>query len=142
MQPVGQLHEQHADIARGGEDELLEVLGLDQCTRRIAAGDFRQLGDAVHQVRNVLPEQAADLIDRDIGVLDHIMQQAGDDGGLVELEVGEQAGDSDRMGEIRIARMAQLLAVLHDREDVGLVEFVFPRVWLVRLDQVYQFVLT
>ena len=89
-----------------------------------------------------LPNRLADFVDRDIAVLDHVVQQAGDDRRLVHLQVGQQAGDGDRVREVRVARMAQLLAVLHDGEDVGLVEFVVGRVRLVGLYAIDEFVLT
>ena len=55
-------------------------------------------------------------------VLDRVVQQRGDDGRHVQLEVGQDGGDFERMGEIGIARGAELLAVRLHGIDIGLVE--------------------
>ena len=108
----------------------------------IAAGDLRQLGDALHQVGDFLAEQVADVVGRNVRVFDHVVQQAGDDGRLIHLEVGQQTRDGDGMREVRVAGMAQLLAVLHHGVDVGLVELVLARVRLIGLYAIDEFVLT
>ena len=57
-----------------------------------------------------------------VGVLDGVVQQRRRDRGVVELEVGQDRGDLERMGEIRIAGGALLLAVRLHGVDVGAVE--------------------
>src|SRR3546814_9758019 len=60
VQPVGELHQQHPDIARHGEQELPEIL-----RRALALAlrlDLRQLGDAVDQPRDILAEELVDLL--------------------------------------------------------------------------------
>ena len=71
-------------------------------------------------------------------VLDGVVQQRGDDGGDVELEVGQDGGDFERMGEIGIARGAELLAVRLHGVDIGLVEQRLVGVGIVGLDPVDQ----
>jgi hypothetical protein len=142
VQAVGELHEENADVFRGGEDELLEVLGLDQQARRVAAADLWQLGDAVDEVGHFPAEQLLDFLALDVAVLDHVVQQAGDDRRLIELEVGEQAGDRHGVREVRITRMAHLLAVLHDGEHVGGVDGFLVGVGLVGLYLLDKLVLT
>ena len=127
---------------RRREDELLEVLRLHQRARRVAAAHLGQLGDAIDQLGDFIAEQLADLADVDVAVLDHVVQQAGDDRRLVELEVGEKAGHRHRVREIRVARMAHLLAVLHDGEHVGRVQHFLVGVRLVGLYLLDEFVLT
>ena len=56
------------------------------------------------------------------GVLDRVVQQRGRDGGVVELEVGQDRGDFERMREIGIARGALLLAMRLHGVDIGAVE--------------------
>ena len=52
------------------------------------------------------------------GVLEHVVEQPDRDAGLVELEVGEQPGDVERMGQVRLARAADLVLVHLGREIV------------------------
>ena len=61
-------------------------------------------------------------------------RQAGDDRGGVELHLRQQAGDLDRVREIRVARGAQLRAVRLHGIDIGAVERVLVRLRVVGLD--------
>jgi len=47
------------------------------------------------------------------------VEQAGRDGNGVELHVGEEVGDGERMDEVGLARVAHLSPVLERREHVG-----------------------
>ena len=71
---------------------------------------------------DIAPEQAVDLGAGGLGVLDGIVQQRGSDGRVVELEVGQDRRDFDRMGEIGIAGRTPLLAVGLHGVDIGAVE--------------------
>ena len=85
------------------------------------------------------PNRLIDLGAGRLGILDRVVQQRGGDGGVVELEVGENRRDFDRMGEIRIAGGAPLLAMRLHGVDIGAVEQVLVGVRIVSahpLDQV------
>ena len=120
VQPVGQLHQQHADVAGDGQHQLAEILRL----LGALGEDFQlgELGDAVHQIGDLLAEILLDVLIGDQRVLDRVVQQRGDDGGHVELELGQDGGHFQRMGEIGIARGAELLAMRGHGIDIGLVE--------------------
>ena len=140
VQAVGELHQQHADVGRHGEYQLAQVLGLLG-----ALGlDFQpaELGDAIDQARDVFAEHARDLVTRGVGVLDRVVQQAGDDRRGVELHLGQDAGHFDGMREIRIARRTQLAAVLLQAIDIGTVERVLVRFRIVGLYTFNEFELT
>src|SRR6185437_10141871 len=100
--------------------------------------EARQLGDAVDQPADVRTEQALDVLERRHRVFDRVVQKAGDDRGGVELHAGEDAGDLNGMGEIGIARRAQLRAMRLHREDIGAVERVLVGRWVVALDALDQ----
>ena len=68
------------------------------------------------------PNRLIDLGPRGLGILDGIVQQRGGDGGVVELEVGEDGRHFDRMGEIGVAGGAPLLAMRLHGVDIGAVE--------------------
>ena len=83
---------------------------------------WRQLGDAVDQIGDFLAEIFLDVVIGDQRVFDGVVQQRRDDGGHVELQVGEDGGHFQRMGEIGIARGAELLAMRGHGIDIGLVQ--------------------
>ena len=120
VQPVGQLDQQHADVAGDGQHQLAEILRLLGAFGKNF--QLRQLGDAVHQVGDLLAEFFLDVVIGDQRVFDRVVQQRGHDGGHVQLEVGEDGRHFQRMGEIGIARGAELLAVRRHGIDIGLVE--------------------
>ena len=139
VQAVGQLDQQHADVAGDGDQELAEVLRLlgllgDEV-------ELLDLGQAVDQVADLLAELLVDLGARDVGVLDHVVQQRRDDGGIVELELGQDGRDFEGMGEVGIAGGALLVAVRLHGVDVGAVEQRLVGAGVVFLDPLDQLVL-
>ena len=69
-------------------------------------------------VRHVRPEQFLDAFDRSVRVLDDVVEQAGGNGDDVELHVGEEVRDLERMHEVGFPGMTDLSLVLERREDV------------------------
>src|SRR3546814_18432265 len=97
----------------------------DVCSSDLAGAvrlqlDARQLGDAVDQPQHILAEILLDLGRCRDGVFEGVVQQAGGDGGAVELHAGEDAGDFHGRGEIRIARDRKI-GGLGKRVAVGVV---------------------
>ncbi len=139
VQAVRQLDQQHADVARDGDQQLAEVLRLLGFL-----GDEVEpldLGEALDQRADLLAELLVDLGARDVGVLDHVMQQGGGDGGVVELELGQDGRDLEGMGEERIAGGALLVAVRLHGVDVGAVEQRLVGAGVVFLDPLDKLVL-
>ncbi len=140
VQTVRQLDQQHPDVPADGQDEFPQVLRL--------AGVLRlqlqpaQLGHAFDQDRDLFAEHLGDVVTRRRGVLDHIVQQGCDDGGCVELVVGQYARDLDRVGEIGIARGPHLRAVHLHRIDIGAVQQRFVGGRVIGLDGLDQLELT
>ena len=117
VQPVRELHQQHADVPAHRQHELAEVLGLlGAVGLQLEPGE---LGHAVDEARDFGPETALDVAERDRGVLDHVVQQAGEDAGGVEPVAGEDVGDRDRVGDVGVAVVPQLGRVRLGRERVG-----------------------
>ena len=140
VQPVGELDEQHADVVAQREQELAEILGGALILRLRL--DLRQLGHPVDQPRDVLAEQPLDLFGRRERVLDRVVEDRGDDRLVVELQVGEDPGDFDRVAEIGIARGAHLRAVRLHREDVGAVDQPLVRIGIIGPDLLDKFILS
>ena len=110
VQAVGELDEDDADVVDHGQHHLAQVFGL----LLFAGGevDFADLGDAFDDVGDLLAEFLADFDDRDRGVFDRIVQQAGGDGDRIHLHVGEDVGDFERMHQVGLAGGAGLAGVM------------------------------
>ena len=82
--------------------------------------DGADLGDALDDVGDVGAEELLDALDRRQRVFDDVVEEAGRDGHGVELHVGQEVGDGERVDEVWFAGVADLSPVLEGREDVGL----------------------
>ena len=120
VQPVGQLDHDHADVVDHGQHHLADALGLGL----FAGGelDLADLGDALDDVRDLLAEFVADVVDRDRSVFDGVVQQAGGDCRGVQLHVGQHRGNFKGMNEIRLAGGAGLALMMAEGEVVGLLD--------------------
>src|SRR5712691_10634114 len=133
VQAIGELDEQEANVLGHREDKLAEVFRLLGLVRLQL--DARQFGDAVDEAADIRPEQLFDVVERREGVLDRVVQEAGDDRGGVELHLGEQPRDLDRVREIGVARSAQLRAMRLHRIDISAVERTLVRFRIVGFDE-------
>ena len=116
VQPVGELHQDHADVVDHRQQHLAEVLRLPLLARRERDGP--QLGDPFDDVGDVGAEQLADALDRRLRVLDDVVQQAGGNRHDVELHVRQLVGHLERVDQVGLPRVADLPLVLEGGEDV------------------------
>ncbi len=140
VQPVGELDEQHADVVAQRQQELAQIF-----RRSFVLGlglDLAELGHSVDQPGDVLAEQFLDLLRGRERVLDGVVEDRGDDRLVVELEVGEDSGDFDRVAEIGVARRPHLRSMRFHREDVGAVDQSFVRIRIIGPDLLDQFILS
>ena len=115
MRAVGELDHDHAHVAHHREQHLAEALGL-----RLGAAlelDLVELGDAVDELGDRRAESLGDLLLGDRRVLDDVVQDRRDHRLRIEAQVGEQVGDRDGMGDVRLARAALLALVGLERES-------------------------
>jgi hypothetical protein len=85
VQSVGELDQDHAGVLGHRDDQLAIVLGL-----RLLAGlevDTCQLGDALHELRDLVAELVAHVVDLGVGVLDDVVQQGGGNRLVVETQL-------------------------------------------------------
>ena len=136
VQPVGELDQEHAHVVGDGEQKLAQVLGL----LRLLGDEIEllQFGQPLDQGADVGAEQAVDLGAGGVGILDGVVQERRGDGGVVELEIGEDRGDLERVREVRIAGGAPLRAVGAHGIDIGAVEQVLVGRGIVLFDPVDQ----
>ncbi len=135
VQPVGQLDEDDAHVVGHGDDHLADVLGLLLLDG--AEGHLRQLGDPVDQEGHLVAELLADLLDGQLGVLHHVVQQSRGESGAVQTKIGADVGGADRMVDVRLSAGPQLVLVLRgghvERADDQIA--VEPRIVLLHLGQ-------
>ena len=139
MQPIGQLDEQHTDIAGDGDQELAEIFGLfGLLGDEVELLDF---GQTIDQCANLLAELQVDLGARNVGVLDHVVQQGRRNGGVVELELGQDGCDFEGMRKVGITGEAFLVPVRPHGINIGTVEQRLVGARIVLLDPFHQLVL-
>ena len=117
MQPVGELHQDDADVVDHREQHLAEVLRLPLLAGR--ERDRAELRDPFDDVRDVRAEQLLDPIDGSVRVLDDVVEEAGGDGHDVQLHVRELVRHLQGMDQVGLAGVAHLSLVLECREHVG-----------------------
>ena len=140
MQPIRKLDQQHADVVGNRQQQFAQVFGL----LGLARDQFQpfQLGQALDQRADLWPEHVVDLGAGGLGVLNGVVQQRRDDGGIVELETGQDGRDLKRMGKIGIARRPYLFAMSFHGIDVGSVQQILVCVGVVGADTFDKVVLT
>ena len=117
MQAVGELDEEDTDVLAHRQHELAEILRLARLFR--GQPEPRKLGYPIDQARDLGLKPALDLRELDRRVLDHVVQECGDDARRVEPGSREQVGDRERMGDVGIAVVAPLRPVSLYRQHVG-----------------------
>ena len=96
VQPVGELDEDDPEVLGHRQDHLPVVLRLGLLAALEA--DARQLRDAVDELRDLVAELGLDVVERDVGVLDDVVEQRRGDRLVVQLELRTDARDRIRDG--------------------------------------------
>ena len=109
VEAVADLDEDHPDVLGHGHEHLAQVLHLLLFLGGILHPG--QLGDTLHQVGHHRAEELGDLLMGGAGVLDAVMEQGGNDGISVQLQLGHDLGHRQGMGNIGRSVLAQLPGV-------------------------------
>ncbi len=118
VQPVGQLDDDDPDILGHGQQHLADVLRLLPLPG--GKGDAPQLGDPVHQEGDLLAELLFDLVQGDVGVLHHVVEEGGNDGIGVHPQFHQDDGGADGVDDIGLPGAAQRPLMGALRQLVGL----------------------
>ena len=108
VQPVGELDDEHPDVARHRHDHLADGLGL----RGLAVLHLVELGHPVDEGRDLLTEVGPHLLEGVGGVLDGVVQQRRAQRHRRHAELGEDRGHREGMGDVGVAALAPLPAVV------------------------------
>jgi hypothetical protein len=123
---VGQLDQNHAHIARHGQQHLAKRLRLVFLAR--VEGEFFQFGQAIDQFGHRCAKALDQLGLAHAAVFNGVVQQGGHQGLRIELPVGALGGHRDRMGDVGLTAAAQLAQMGLVGKAVGLAHQrdVFP----------------
>ncbi len=109
VQPVGQLDQDHPDIAGHGHGHLLEVFRLGfGFGFEVHLGQF---ADPVDQFGHGFAKLRAERFLGNTGVFDHVMQHRSHQALMVHVHIGKNICHRKRMGDIRLATAAALTVV-------------------------------
>ena len=109
VEPVGQLDEDDPKVLRHRHHHLADVFGLLLLVR--AQRDPAQLGHPVHQPGDLRPELFLDRLLGQRGVLDGVVEEGRGQGRGVQLEVGQDRGDLERVVDVVLAGQPALAVV-------------------------------
>ena len=123
VQPVGELDDEHPDVARHRDDHLADCLGLGG----IAPRDLVELGHPVDELGDLVAEVGAELVKGVVGVFHRVVQQRCRDGVGGHPDLGEDLRDSERVGDVGVTADPNLTLVRRlghvegpqDHPDVG-----------------------
>ncbi len=129
VETVGELHQQHADVARHRHEHLAEGLRLAV----LLGGEVHlaELGHAIDQEGHLGTEELLDVLLGDVRVLDHVVEQGGADAGGIEPHLRDDARDAGRVDEVGIAGLPHLPRVHPLRVGVGTVDQIGVRLGVV-----------
>src|SRR5260221_7655162 len=109
VQTVGQLHHHHADVLHHGQKHLADVFRLARFRgHHVQAADF---GDALDELSDLTAKAFLEARNGKLGVFDNVMQQSGRQCGGVHADVGQDVRHFQEMGNIGVARCAELVVV-------------------------------
>ena len=133
VQPIDELDEDHPHIVHRGQEQTPEVLGFGRLAARVAALVVGHLGQRHHQPGHLWPELDLQLLGGGFGVLENVMEQTGGYGLLVELHLGQDPGNGQRVGEIGLARTPDLALVPVSTKDVRVAQKILVQIRSVSL---------
>jgi hypothetical protein len=116
VQTISQLDQHDAHILCHRQQQLAQALGLDMLAAAgvsllLELADALHPGHAIDQPGDHRTEFRPDLLERDIGVLDHVMQHGGGDCFVIEFQFLQDLGDRQYMLEVGFTGSA-LLALM------------------------------
>ena len=81
--------------------------------------EFGYLGETVDQVRDLRSKVLFDLFGRGVGIFDDVVKETGGDADWIQVELGQDVRNFERMNEIRLSGLSGLAAMLTRRKQVG-----------------------
>ncbi len=126
VETIGNLDDKNPIVLGKGDDQFPQGLRLG--LGRVAETHLVELGHPIDDVGDLKAEIRGGGLQCVGGVLDGVVQQCPDDRGGIHPEFGENLGDRERVGDVRVAAVSLLTGMLpvrdvvcvDDEADVGL----------------------
>ena len=106
VQSIGQLNQNHANIARHRKEHLAIVFNLSIFLGNIL--NFAQLRHAVNKVGHNHAKALLDIIQGIIGIFNNIVEKGCRQGFIVHLQAGQNAHHANRVNNIGLTGFAHL----------------------------------
>jgi len=106
VQSVGQLDQDHAQVARHRQKHLAEALRISFLAA--AEAHLVQLGDTIDQLGHGLAERTSQLVAAELGVLQRVVQDRCNDRLGIQPQLGQDARHRHRMGDVGLAAFTRL----------------------------------
>ena len=120
VQPISQLDDEHPQVARHCHQHFAHG-GCLLCFLRIKLQAV-ELGYAIDNAGNFITKNLGNLRQRKFGVFYRIVQERSDDRGLIQANVGNHAGHSNRMRDVRLPRGAGLVTMCFTRHVIRTID--------------------
>ena len=140
VQPVRQLDHDDADVLRHGKEHFPQILRLHLHLVSVV-GQLSQFGHTVHQKSHLIRKLLSDLLLGHNRILHHIVENAGHNGLLIQLQIRQNDGDAEGMDDIFLAGFAHLSPVGLPGHMVGFLNHGDIRVGMVLADPGNQLVI-
>ena len=134
VQAVGELDEQHTNIATHRDEHLAQRLGLGSRT----VVHLIELGHAVNEIGDRLAVFSRELLEGVVRVLDRVVQQRCDKRRGRHAHFRQDGRDGHRMGDIRFTGLARLPAVMFLSGAVGTLDDADIRLRMVRTQRTHK----
>ena len=118
--------EDDPDVPRHPEEDLPMVLGLEVDFLPLAELHPLDLGEAIDNEGDVVPEALPDLVDREVGVLDRVVEEARGDSRRAGLELGQDVGHFDRVLDIGFPGLPEDAVMLLLGQEIGVFDHLPP----------------
>ena len=117
VEPIGQLHQHHPDVAGHCQKHLSQVFRLRFSA--VVEVNPTKLGDPFHQFPDLSPEVLLNLLGGDVRVLNDVVQETRSDHACTGADVSQQIRHSHRMHDVRVAAGTELPLVELETEIEG-----------------------
>ena len=109
MKPVRQFYNDNAHIFIHGDEHFSDIFRL----HFLSGGkrDLTEFSNAVHEQSDLVTKMLFNKIDAHLCILNHIVQQGGNDTLVIHTEIQKDLRNGDRVHDIRLAGAAFLILV-------------------------------
>ena len=129
VEPVGQFDQHDADVLGHRHQHLAQAFRVELLllVRRVLARPRLlethvhpgELGHSVHQQGDFIAKPVDEVFEGDAAVFDYVVEEGGADGVNIEVEVGQEEGGLERVGDIRLAGQPLLPFMALPGEVIG-----------------------